>query len=183
MRMLSKHVRYGLVLVLVFQCASCARNPHEGRQTCPVDSGFSGPTRLVQGKFAPIEFSLPANVEFRTLEFNDQLQRGEAWTGLESLVVTYSVQDEPLELREISWGDHNAVDCNEQIGGHPAMIHMLYSNATTAAGQRVLAVWKLPQGETLSLQAFHPDSSRRGELLSIIRSARFRTGLSGTPRD
>jgi hypothetical protein len=78
-----------------------------------------------------------------------------------------------MPMHDPSAGDRRVVDCFENIGGKPASVRLLYSEQTTAPGQYVVATWLLESGETLVLTASHPDSSRTGELLSIVRSVQF----------
>jgi hypothetical protein len=173
----SNRSRLLLVVASAWQMASCGSRPsHDGNslssEACPLSTAPADSTHVVQAKFSPIELRLPAG-SFHTREFADEFERGEAWIGSTELVVSYAVRAEPIKMRDVSRDDQNVVNCSERINGREAVIGMLYSEATTVPGQRVVAIWTLAQGETLVLNAFHPDSARRGDLLNIVRSVRF----------
>lgn len=133
-------------------------------------------TDWVRATYAPIDLQLPGGVS-RSRDHNDAVSRGQGWTGSAGLVISYSVFPEPLSMREPTRGDHQVVDCSERIGGKVAAIRMFYSEATTASAQYVVARWVLDSGETLVVTATHPDPSRRGSLLGIVRSVKFRNAV------
>lgn len=141
-------------------------------EPCPQVPASTYVTQVVRAQFTPMQLRLPAGA-FQSQDFVDELEHSQAWVDSSGLLVSYTVQREPPLLRNPSSGDRDVVNCSETIGGRPAVIRMLYSGATTAPGQRVIAVWKLESGEALILTAFHPDRNRRNELLNIVRSANF----------
>lgn len=166
-----------LLLTAACLVASCEQGSRDGRPSasrtpCPALAAGEEPTRLVRAKFSPIELRLPED-SFRSRDFNDELRRGEGWMGSAGLVVGYAVRAEPAPMRYPSAGYYHVVDCSERIGGRMAVVRMHYSAVTTVPGQYVVATWSLGRGEALVVNTFHPDSSRRGDLLQVVRSVRF----------
>jgi len=176
MESVSDAIRLCVVIAFVSQSASChgdasqetARVTHS---PCPVDSAATTLVRRVRAVNAPIELRLPAGVNPR--ESRDPTHRVHGWADAAGLTVSYAVHTETIPMPAPLPGDGPVIDCSEDIGGKAADIRLLYSEQTTAPGQYVVARWVLGSGETLVLMATHPDSSRKGELLSIVRSVRF----------
>lgn len=167
--MIFEGARGWVLLATMCQLASCqSRQPRDDvaipSTPCPSASAPVRLTESVRAQFAPIEFGLPIGA-FQAHVFEDEVERGEAWTGSSGLVVSYAVRSEPTAIRGVSRGDHDVVNCAEWIGGRTTAIRMVYSTATTAPGQRVIAVWRLDHGESLVITAFHPDQRHRDELL------------------
>ncbi len=166
-----------VVLALSCQLASCHRGDwgreHPARpEPCPPAAAPSYGTQAVRAQVIPLELRLPAGW-YESRRFDDPIERGEAWIGSGGLVVSYAVRAAPVRMRPPSIGDHDFMTCTDQIGGRAAVISMLYSEATTAPGQRVIAVWEQREGGALVLTAYHPDRHRREELLNIVRSVLF----------
>lgn len=166
-----------LVLALVSQTASCRGGvPHDGGPRalgpCPPVPPSAYATQSVKARFVPIELRIAAG-EFQTRTYDDEIERGQAWIGPAGFVVSYGVRTEVVRQREPSIGDSDFTICTEYIDGREAVISMLYSEATTASGQRVVAIWKLEDGKSLVVNVFHPNRDRRNDLLSIVRSVRF----------
>lgn len=177
----SRFLTTGFLMVIVSQIASCGGDASQGRATslpgpCPPPSANTILPNRVYGTHAPIELRLPGG-SFQSRALGDSAYPGQGWVGSAGLVVSYGINAEPLPMGEASSGYHQVVDCAERIGGRVAQIRMHYSESTTAPGQYVVAQWMLSSGETLVLTATHPKSSRRNELLSIVRSVRFRDTL------
>lgn len=170
--------RSGLCVVIasVVLSASCNGDASEWKGTtqhspCPTSSADATLVNRVHAAYAPIELRLPDGMTPRPTR--EATRREQGWTGATGLAVSYAVHAEPVPERDPARGDRQFLACSERIGGKVATIRLLYSEQTTAPGQYVVARWVLDSGETLLLTATHPDSSRRGELLSIVRSVRF----------
>lgn len=176
--MTSRLLRICFIMALASQAASCRLERSQAKATrqpgpCPNGSADVVLPNSVDAKHAPIKLQLPEG-SFQSREFGDSTHTGQGWLESTGLVVSYRLHAEPLPMREIASGDRQVVDCTERIGGRVATIRMLYSESTTAPGQYVVAQWLLDSGETLVVTATHPRSSRRDQLLAIVRSVVFR---------
>lgn len=176
MGVLSNPVRLLFVIAVIGQSASCRDARPKGSAAtsygpCPASPADAPLFNRVRAAYAPIELWLPQNVTARASR--DSTHRAQGWAGPAGLGVTYAVHAEPMPIGDLSAGDRHVLNCVEHIGGKQATIRMHYSERTTAPSQYVVARWVLESGETLVLTTTHPDSSHRGELLSIVRSVRF----------
>lgn len=156
--------------------------PHENVvQTpglCPASRTPAVPGRVVRARYSPFEIQLPADFRERQGP-GDRGAPGEAWRGPQGMVVSYTQEADPAPFRPVG-ADEQVTDCSEVIDGRPAHVRLLYSRSTYVPGQSAVSRWKLPNGEFLTLQAFSPDSARKGELMAIIRSVRFLPGDSAS---
>jgi hypothetical protein len=119
-----------------------------------------------------IELRLPSDA-YEKHDLVSELGRGSTWIGKSGLVVSYQVQTSPPRQREIGRGDRNVLVCSGRLGGRLAAIRAHYSESTTVPGQYVGAILTLSDGQSLILSTFHPDSSRRDEMLDVLSSLRF----------
>ena len=166
-------LRLFAVFAVLFAAAACHASGGDRLTRCPKSSADPVLPIRVHAQYAPIELQLPEG-SIQAPRRPDAQGQSEAWTRPDGLVVGYSVSaHHKPELRPIS-DDRQVTNCSERIGGRTATIRLLYSEETTAAGQYVSASWTLISGESLVLGVTHPDSSERDELLSIVRSVRFR---------
>lgn len=172
-----ERARPAVVLALACLIASCHRGSRQSEHSaspgpCPPAPASAYATQAVRAQAVPMELRLPSG-SYQSRSFDDSIQRGEAWIGSAGYVVSYAVRAGPVRMRPASMGDHDLITCTERIGGRAAVISMLYSEATTVPGQRVVAVWEDQDGEALVLTAYHPDRNRRDDLLNILRSVQF----------
>jgi hypothetical protein len=143
-----------------------------GGEPCPAEAVGFGARIDITGKGASMSFRLPVGMR-RSYVSNDRMFLGENWASDDGLNVSYRVYEDPIDHRPLDETDKNIIVCEEVIGGRRTAIRMFFATATVTPGQYVTAIWTLGDGSVLSFQATSRDSTRRDELLQIVRSVEF----------
>lgn len=167
------------ILLCTATVVSCTRSgPRDGTDHqagvvdgCPAARNEALAGTMVRARYAPFEIRLPPGAR-RQETGQGAYKPGEGWLLAPGLSVGYAVEADSVAETPFE-ADERVGRCSEVIGGRPANVLLVYSEQTYAPGQSVRARWNLPNGEMLSVHAFSYDSTRKADMMDIIRSVRF----------
>lgn len=169
--------RIAIFILLGAQSTSCRgrtamKADSDSIESCPFSATERVDGMAVAASDGRIRLVVPPDLSSRRT-VTHPLWSGNVWTGSSGWAVRYSVQQVPVRMRPILRGDQNVVTCSFEGGERHVTVQMLYSEGTTVPGQRVFAIWQLTGDSSLVVTAFHPDSSRREELVNVLLSVRI----------